>query len=126
MQQGLVSFILADPAFVAAMPGGVFPVTLPEGVSVGTTYQIVGGTSNPTFGNLGPQKLRIQINFHAPTYAQADAGRNALRTLLDGFVGLFPDGTFITNILHIQPIDYYDNEPRQFRLSSEYYVYFNL
>ena len=125
--QGLVSLIASDPAYTTAMSGNVYPMLLPEGTSVGTTFRVVGGSSDPTFTTSGPQRLRIQFDFYAPTYAQADAGRNALRTLLDGYEGLLSDGTYLQNCIHIQLIDHpYDYEAKLMRLGSEYYLFFNL
>jgi hypothetical protein len=106
---------------------GLYPMLLPEGTSIGATYRVVGGNSDPTFTTSGPQRWRIEFDCYAPSYAQADAGRMILRTLLDGYEGVLSDGTYLQNCIHIQPIDHpYDFQPRLFRLGAEYYVFFNL
>lgn len=126
MQKGLVALVIADAGFIAAMGANLWPVLLPENTTVGATYQIVGGKDSPTFEGAGMQRVRLRFGCSAPTYAQADGGRKALRDLLDGFRGILTDGTFIHSSLWSQDIDFYDYEPRQFRCVSEYYIMFTL
>lgn len=127
MIQGLVNLISTDTTYTTAMGGNVYPMLLPEGTSLGTTYRVVGGSSEPTFTTSGPQKVRMEFDCYAPTYAQADAGRTLLRTLLEGFNGLLSDGTFLQDVLFIQPIDKpFDQDSKLYRLAAEFYFMFNL
>jgi hypothetical protein len=126
MLTGLVDLISSNPDFTDTT-SGLYPMLLPEGTSLGTTWRVVGGSSDPTFTTSGPQRLRIEFDCYATSYAAADALRSVIRTILDGYQGLLSDGTFLQNCIFIQPIDHpYDYQPRLYRLGAEYYLFFNL
>jgi hypothetical protein len=118
MLTGLVDLISSNPDFTDTT-SGLYPMLLPEGTSLGTTWRVVGGSSDPTFTTSGPQRLRIEFDCYATSYAAADALRSVIRTI--------SDGTFLQNCIFIQPIDHpYDYQPRLYRLGAEYYLFFNL
>ncbi len=125
-EAGLFQLLQTAPALVALQGANVFPVLLPEGTTVGTTYQIVGGSSAATFTSVGVQRRRVQTDHFAETYLIAVQLRNATIKLLNQFVGELPNGFEVMQCDLIQPIDHFDNDVRQFRCSAEFYFYFNL
>jgi hypothetical protein len=100
MLTGLVDLISSNPDFTDTT-SGLYPMLLPEGTSLGTTWRVVGGSSDPTFTTSGPQRLRIEFDCYATSYAAADALRSVIRTILDGYQGLLSDGTFLQNCIFI-------------------------
>ncbi len=124
IQAGIYSLLSADPGLSAIVADRITPVLLPEGSPLpAMTYMVVGSSSEPTFETSGMQKVRMQFDFHAEGYTAAIGARDALRVLLDGYQGLLSDGTYLQNAQRIQDIDYFDDGPRQFRCSSEYYLW---
>jgi hypothetical protein len=107
--------------------GRLTPVLLPEGSPMpAMTYRIVASRSEPTFSGSGAQKLRVQFDaYSSDTYDNAAAARDALRSLLNGYSGTLSDGTFLQAAELIQQIDFYENDARQFRCMSEFYLSFN-
>jgi hypothetical protein len=124
---GIATLLWADAGFRAASPGGIMPTVLPQRAALpATTWMVAGGSSSPTFETSGLQKLRIQFDHHASDQAGANAARNALRNALEGYRGTLTDGTFLQWAEWLQPLDFFDNEPRQFRCAQEFYLYFTL
>jgi hypothetical protein len=123
---GIYALLKADDGVAAVVGGRIFPVLLPENATLpAMTYQIIGGTSDPTFETSGPQRVRIQFDVFAAKYIDADSGREAIRKVLNGFVGSLADGTYLQNANLIQGTDYFLEYPRSFRCMSEFYLYFN-
>jgi hypothetical protein len=130
LQAGLVSLLEACAPLTALVGSDIYPVLMPEGVKLtsgkgGLTYKIVGGNSSPTFSSSGMQKVRIQFDAFGVNYIDAANIREAVRVLLNGFMGTLSDGTVIVDCELIQPIDFENNDARQFRLASEFYFMFN-
>ncbi len=130
IQDGLYSLLSEDPKLSAIVGDRITPVLLPEGSTTpALTYMVAGGSSDPTFSTSGMQRLRVQFDVHADPkdkagYRAAIQAREALRLLLDGYRGMLSDGTYLQNAQRIQDIDYFDDGPRQFRCSSEFYFWF--
>lgn len=130
----LKEMLWANPGFKAASPGGIEFVLAPQrpqpadgsALPALTTMQRVGGSSKQTFDSAGPQKLRVQFDFHAGSYELAEAAHQALRAALERYQGKLADGTYLQQAVYLQAIDFYDNEPRQFRCACEFYLYFCL
>jgi hypothetical protein len=130
-EAGLFQLLSTAPALVALQGARVYPVVLPESSTLpATTYQVVGGAQKSTFRSSGPQRRRVQLDFFADyqqgTYDQVIALRDATKLLLNGFVGELPNGFYVTSCLFHQPIDYFNNDARQYRHASEFYFTFNL
>lgn len=123
MTKGIVALIQQSAAVTAIIGSVCAPLLLPEGAQ-GITYQIIGGRAQPTFNTSGMQRWRIQFNCHAASYAIAYQARSALIMLLNGYQGTLSDGTFLSQCQLIQPIDYFDNDARQFRCGVEFYFDF--
>jgi hypothetical protein len=110
--------------------GRLTPVLLPEdSVLPAMVYHLIGGRSAPTFSGSGAQVLRVQFDAYSSatsgTYDQAASAREALRCLLNGYSGMLSDGTELQAAELIQSIDFFENDARQFRCMSEFYLYFN-
>ena len=126
LDEGLVALVAASAEVTAAAGAAqtMWPMLLPDKVATGITYQVVGGSTQATFEDTGLSRLRYQFDCHAQNARTAKAMRMALRRLLNGFQGLLkPGGARVEYIEWIQPIDHFDNEPRLYRCSGEFYVY---
>jgi hypothetical protein len=122
---GLYQMLSTAAPLVALQHARVFPIILPEDTPLpATTFHIVGGSQRPIFLTSGMQRRRVRLDFRALTDDVADALRDAAIGVLNGFHGAMPNGFLIANCELIQPIDYYDNEARQFRCSAEFYFDF--
>ena len=123
---GLFALIKSFPAVSALNGGNVFRFVLPPGVNKGITVQRAGGSGDLTFDGPAMQKVRVQFDFHASTPEASDAMQTAFRTAIEGYAGTLSDGTYLQDVQWINDIDFYDNEPRQWRVASEFYLFFNL
>jgi hypothetical protein len=126
MRNGLVALLKGDAAVHLACAGIVAPTQLPEGTALGLTYQFAGGSSDPTFDTPGVQKQRVQFDAHAPTVLQAVAILTAVRTLLEGHAGPLADGTYIVYSEWLGDMDFFDSDPRQYRVAVEYRFFYTL
>jgi len=123
---GLFALITTASAWQALAAERLSPVTLPEIPTLpAATYQIVGGSSEPTFQTSGMQKLRVQFDHYGNTYSDANGLREATRVLLNGYSGTLSDGTVLQKADLIQSVDYFENDARQYRCMSEFYLWFD-
>lgn len=111
----------------------VHPVLLPENEPLpAITYQVVGGSSEPTFETSGWQRLRLQVDVFGPYsrgrdgYRAASGIRETLVAALDGYAGVLSDGTMLQQVEYIQPIDGFQQDARQYRCGVEFYLYFTM
>ena len=126
VKAGLYSLVTGTTAINALIGPRMFPVQLPENTLLpAIRYMVAGGQSGATFDDSGgPQRWRLQFDCIAADADTAEALRNALTDALDGYNGTLSDGTYVT-IFSLQPIDFYDSDPRQFRCAQEFYINFN-
>ena len=122
--EGLYNLLAGDPGLNALVNGRISGLQLQSDCVPALTYQIVGGSSDPTFTTSGLQKVRVQFDAFAASYIAAAQVRDAVRILLNGYQGALSDGTFIQNADLIQNIDFFENDARQYRCASEFYFYF--
>lgn len=123
---GVAAVLWADAGFHAASPGGISAVLLPEKVTLpATTYQIIVGTSEPTFDTSGLQTTRVQFDCFGSSYADAYAAREALIQALNGYRGALVDGSFLQGALVITSVDFFADAPRQYRCMVEFYLMYN-
>jgi|SRR5450756_2474374 len=126
LSEGITALLKGDPAVSGMVGGRVFPVTTPPAVTLpAVTYHVVGGSSDPGLSTSGMQKVRVQFDVFSESYKAASAVREAIRRLLNGYIGQLGDGTFLLNVELIQGIDFFEQDPREFRCMSEFYFYFN-
>lgn len=126
VKAGLFSLVTTDATISGMIGTRMFPVQLPEATQLpAIRYTVAGGQSGATFdASGGPQRWRVQFDCIGADHPSAEALRNALTDLLDGFFGTLSDGTYVT-IFSLQPIDFFDSDPRQFRCAQEFYINFN-
>jgi hypothetical protein len=71
------------------------------------------------------QKVRVQFDFHGTDSASCGLAHDAARAVLEMFSGKLPNQLQLGNAEYLQPISYFDNQPREFRRGCEFYLYFN-
>lgn len=127
ISEGIFSLLSTDAGVSALVGTRVYPVRLPTNPTYPCVrYLIVGGSSDPTFKTSGLQRIRLQVDGFGATHKSADAVRDAVTALLDGYVGTLSDGTYVQNITQIQPLDYDDPDALAFRCMVEFYVLFDV
>lgn len=126
--EALNPLLKGDTALMTAAGGNIFKVTPPEGGCLpALVYFGAGGSGEPTFNTPGMQKVRLQFNGLGKTRGEAAGVLDALRKLLNGYVGTLENGLRIQNALLInpEPIDLpLEEYARDFRCYSEYYFWF--
>src|SRR5581483_12336771 len=121
--QGIFNLLSQDAQISALIGQRIIPVLLPEACDLpAVTYQIVGGSSSPTFQTSGMQRLRMQFDCFGKNYSDATLTRDAIRKLLNGYQGLLSDGTFLQNADLIQSVDFFENEALIYRCMIEFYL----
>lgn len=125
---GIFSLLTADAGVAALVATRVFPVEVPEDVTLpALLYRFVGGTSSPTLMTSGMQKARVQFDCYGETYDDASALRNAVVAALNGYQGTLADGTLLQNAWALGPgTDFFEDDPRQFRCMVEFYLMYTL
>lgn len=110
---------------------GVYPVVLPENETLpAITYQVVGGSADPTFETSGWQRMRVQVDVFGPYSRGRDGYRTAsnlrlvMISALNGYAGTVADGTQLQDVEFIQMIDGFQNDARQYRCGFEMYLHF--
>ena len=126
MIAGLIALLKGDPGVSALVGNNVFRVFLPSGVKPAITLARVGGSGLRTFDGPSMQTVRVRLDYHAATPEAAEQIQIAARNLLEPYAGTLSDGTAVQLIEWIQDLDYYDYEPRQWRVATEFSFYFNL
>lgn len=125
IQTGIFSLLTGISAISGLVGTRVYPVTLPENPTLpALSYQIAGGSSLPTFETSGMQRLRVQFEARGATYDDAANLRAVLIAELNGMQAALSDGTTLQNAELIESIDYFDQDPRQFRCGVEFYLHF--
>jgi hypothetical protein len=127
IQTGLFSLITGFSSVSALIGTRLHPLSLREAETLpAMTYQLVGGSSDPTFETSGMQRLRVQFDCWGENYDDAAGLRDALIKALNGYQGLLSDGTYLQNADLISSIgaDYFEDMPRQYRCMVEFYFYF--
>jgi hypothetical protein len=123
---GLYDLLKNEPTIAALVTDRVYPVILPtEPVMPCITYQIVGGSSQPTLTDAGLQKVRLQIDCWGLAYPDADAVRTAVVKFLSNKTAItLSDGTFLQGVQYISPLDFYASGDELFRCGAEFYLHF--
>ena len=127
IQTGIYSLITGFSSVSALIGTRLHPVTLKEAETLpAMTYQLVGGSSDPTLTTSGLQRLRVQFDCWGANYDDAAGLRKALIKELNGYRGLLSDGTYLQNadLIGSIGVDYFEDVPRQYRCMVEFYFYF--
>lgn len=130
IEVGLVALLQADPTLSPLVGTRIYPVLLPPNQGAGPfpalTYQVVSGSSEPTFETSGFITLRMQFDCWGRNYSDAAILRKTLVQVLNGFRGALTDGTFLEDAQFIQPIDFYEQSILLYRCAVEFYFRFDL
>lgn len=124
LEAGIYLLLTTEPSIAVSVGDRVSAVLTDSKCLPAITFHVVGGSSDPTFETSGLQRLRIQFDVFGKGYLEAAKIRDDLRKFLNGYRGVTPDGTFVSNVDLIQHIDFFEDGARDFRCSSEYYFYF--
>lgn len=123
--EALRSFVLADAAIAALVADRVYPLTLPQGVTLpAMTYQVVFG-EHPVIHD-GPQGLaraRVQFDCWAERYSETVAIAGALRTVLNGYrgaMGAIPD--VVAKVAG--ELDGWEPDVRAFRKTVDFQIWY--
>jgi Protein of unknown function (DUF3168) len=128
LPNGLFSLLTADAGISALIGTRVYPVVLPENPTLpALLYKFVGGQSDPTLDTSGEQKLRLELDCYGASFDDASALRDAVTAALNGYQGTLSDGTFLQNAWRLSPgVDFFEDEPRQYRCMVEFYLLYTL
>ena len=123
---GIYELITANAAAIGLV-GGLHPNVLPkEPQYPAATYMEVGGSSQPTFETLGPQRERWQFDIFGQDRKSTMAVYWAFRLKFEGFRGVLPDGSVLTDMEHIERQTFFDDLALSYRVMSEWYLHFTL
>jgi hypothetical protein len=128
IQESLYAALTANPAIVAAAPGGIWPMQGPENGGVYLAYRFVGSTEMPNFDNSGLARARVELTAVAASYSDAAKLRFAVIEGLYGAQDAEPaaDGTWLQSArLLSSDLDMFDHEQRCHRCSCEFYLTFS-
>ena len=126
IEQGLFTLISSDPTISGMIGTRVYPILLPESPTLpAITYQVTRGNGDPTFETSGLIKLYMQFDCWGKTYSDAAQLRKALVKLLNGYQGVLSDGTDLQLGQFQQPIDFFEQDARQYRCAVEFYFLFD-
>jgi hypothetical protein len=127
IEQGLYTLISTDPTISGMIATRVYPILLPEKpVLPAMTYGVVGGSGEPTLNTSGMIRLRMQFDCWGMKYSDAAQLRKALVQALNLYYGVLSDGTYLQLAQFIQPVDFYEQDARQYRCAVEFYFEFTL
>jgi Protein of unknown function (DUF3168) len=118
LEQNIASVLTAQAAITSLAATRVYPIVLPTDPDLpALTYQIVGGSSNPTLSSAGMQKIRLQIDCWGDSYGDAVTLRDAVATSLSGY----QDAN--VQFLFLSKHDDFDHELLQYRAIIEFYIF---
>ena len=127
IQNGIFNLLSTNgsiAALIGSNPARIFPVLLPQdSVLPALTYHLVAEPVDPTFTTSGMARARIQFDAWGDSYSDAASLRAALTTVLHGLKGTLSDGTIVDNTLLLGATDFFEDDPRQFRCMSEFYMW---
>lgn len=93
------------------------------GVLPALTYQVISSIPDPSFETDGLERMRLQLDCWGKTDKEAATLRQAVRDFVKDFRGEMGD-TFVSYIEPVNQIDFYEQEPREWRLMLEVYLYY--
>lgn len=124
---GLFTLLSTTSAITALCGTRIYPVTFPTGPTYpAMAFKWIGAKPNPTLRNSGYQRWRMEFECRDHTYALALAMRGALRSTLEGYNGVLSDGTFLQDAQFVQLRDDFEDDPRVYCCTIEFYLFFNL
>jgi hypothetical protein len=127
LEQGLYAFLLAQPAITnLTTTKGIFLNSVPQGAP-DTCLSIQKISAAPDSTNNGPSGLNIrryQFCTYSSSYIKSVTLQETLRTVIDGFVGYFPNGQRIFNIIRDNELDSFNELTDKERTITDYFIHF--
>lgn len=118
---GVVSLLEANSALTALIGTRLYPVLLPEVATYPcVTYNVVSSTNDYTFETKEISRKRIDFNCFGETYIDCKAVKQALRNVVDGYVGTLTDGTRVLGTFSGTELDFFEDHARVYRVLAEY------
>jgi len=130
---GLQQLVVADAGVQAAIGTRFYPVLIPENVTYPcATYQVISDVPDYLLdGTKGLATIRLQVDTWSggpanATYAQAKAAQKAIRSVLELYRGVLPDGTRVAGVFVTNAMDGFEQDSRSYRTTTDYMVTFYL
>lgn len=131
IRKALHGFLLADSAVNAICSGRIYPVRLPQGVTLPSVVytRITGQGDNKMDGATGLSRPRFQIDAWANSAKLAGTLADAIKDRLDGYRGNMSsanspdDPVFVQGVFYQNERDGYDNESFLYFMSRDYFIW---
>lgn len=122
VEAGLCQLLIGTPSIVGAIPGGIFPVILPESTkTTSATYRVISSVPTYTLGAEPMTTTRIEYTAWASTYALAKAATDAIRTTLDRYSGTLPNNVNVALCWRAgAEVDDFDADRRMYTSSIDF------
>jgi hypothetical protein len=123
LESNLHTIITTAPSFTALAGTRLYPVLLPEEPTLpAATYQRISTTREyTTTGPVALNRVRIQLDCWADTYAQVKQLQAAILAILEDRSPYTSAG--IDSITLITATDGYEQDARIYRVSMDFYIY---
>jgi hypothetical protein len=130
IEVGLRTLLITDAQIAAILGTRVYPLILPQGPTLpAATYFKVSGEDQ--ISNSGSQDYgwaRYQIDAWATTFTAAQTLADLIRSRLHGFNGAVTSGSdswSFQGIFAMTVRDFYESDPKQYRVSRDFMVWFD-
>ncbi len=116
IKETIFSTLVNDPGVAGLVGDRVYPVKMPQGVTLPAIgYTMIGGTrSTSLFGASGSGRFRVRIDSFDHTSDGAWQVFQASRDALDALLGA---------LAAMNPVEFYDDDDESHRVSMDYYIY---
>jgi Protein of unknown function (DUF3168) len=126
IDEGLWS-LLSTSAQVSSLCGTrIYPEVRPTDAKLPLIeMKEISGIGRQTWDTSGMQRDRYQFDCYAKTKGAAVVLRDAVRQVLNGYRGRLSDGTFLDNAWVINRVSGFQDDPRIYISTIEFYVLYN-
>lgn len=136
LEKGIAELVITGSSSAAIAVRAVigtrfYPLVPPESAEYPcATYEVISNPPDYTLdGGQGMNQMRLQIQYRDggpedASYADAKAAQAAMRTLLEGFRGQLPDGTWVAGILVQDERDHYAQDAREYLPSTDFMIFY--
>jgi hypothetical protein len=123
---GLVALLNATPGLTAIVGNRIYPVQLPDETTSfpALTYQIVSGLPEWSLDRSKYNEKRVQFDAWAYVYGDCKAILKQLEYALDGFDGMFSEGTRVISTISDVLVDDWNANARVYRILADYIFQF--
>lgn len=125
IEQGLVTYLLAQSGITDYVSDRIFPVKADQDVD--TPYMVYAKTSDPREhshdGNSHLGKATFEIAVFSDTYKECKDVAAALQTALQGYTGLM-GSVDVRNVIYVDETDGYDDDLDLFGVVTTYKIWY--